>query len=301
MTDVIHFLTDTTLLACMSAGLSVTFATFIIIDFLSEASRRYKSRYIEETAVEYDDILIQMPPGKVFDLSLAVSGLGAFLSIAVLCITSSNPSVTKIVFIGLITAAVCFPMPRLYLRKLKKQRLARFNEQLEDALLSIRASLKAGFSLTQALEVVAKENRHPISFEFSVLTQELRLGVHFEEALEKMNARVGSKDFELASIAIITARQTGGELTGVLERLAAVIRERVRIMTKLRALTAQGRLQASIIGLMPFVLLGAMAYITPDMVDAFFNSFIGIIVMILAAGLDIAGFLIIRKIMSIDV
>lgn len=301
MTNVINFLSDTTLLACTCAGLSVTFATFIIIDFLSDASKRYKSRYIEETAVEYEDILIQMPPGKVFDLSLAISGLGAFLSIAVLCITSANPSTTKIVFIGLIAAAICFPLPRLYLRNLKKQRLAKFNEQLEDVLLSISGSLKAGFSLTQALEVIANENRHPISFEFSVLTQELRLGVHFEEALEKMNKRVDSKDFELVSTAIITARQTGGELTGVLERLASVIRERVRIMTKLRALTAQGRLQATIIGLMPFVLLAAMAYITPDMVDAFFNSMFGIIIMILAAGLDITGFLIIRKIMSIDV
>lgn len=301
MMKVIEFLTDTTLLACMCAGLAVTFATFIIIDFLSEASSRYKSRYIEETAVEYEDVLLQMPPGKVFDLSLAVSGLGAFLSIAVLCITSANPSVTKIVFIGLTAAAICFPLPRLYLRKLKNQRLAKFNEQLEDVLLSISGSLKAGFSLAQALEVVANENRRPISFEFSVLSQELRLGVHFEEALEKMNARVGSKDFELAATAIITARQTGGELTGVLERLASVIRERVRIMTKLRALTAQGRLQAAIIGLMPFVLLAAMAYIAPDMVDSFFNSFIGIIIMIAAAGLDITGFLIIRKIMSIDV
>ena len=145
MTAVLHFLADTTLLACTSAGLSVTFATFIIIDFLSDASKRYKSRYIEETAVEYEDILIQMPPGKVFDLSLAISGLGAFLSIAVLCITSANPSATKIIFIGLIAATICFPLPRLYLRNLKKQRLAKFNEQLEDVLLSISGSLKAAW------------------------------------------------------------------------------------------------------------------------------------------------------------
>ena len=72
--------------------------------------------------------------------------------------------------------------------------------------------------------------------------QELRLGVPFDEALEKMSKRVGSQDFELVSVAICTARQTGGELTGVLERLAAVIRERVRIQQKLIAMTAQGRL-----------------------------------------------------------
>jgi len=299
--SILSLFTNFTLLACLCSGLAVTFATFVIIDFLSEASRRYKTKYIEETAFEYEDVLLQMPPGKVFDLSLALSGLGAFLGIAVLCISSSDPSVPKIMFIGILAAAICFPMPRLYLRHLKNQRLNKFNEQLEDVLLSISGSLKAGFSLTQALEVIANENRRPISFEFSVLTQELRLGVNFEEALNKMNTRVGSKDFELVTIAVITARQTGGELTGVLERLATVIRERVRIMAKLRALTAQGRLQATIIGLMPFVLLGAMSYIAPDMTDAFFNSIVGMLVMLLAAGLDITGFLIIRKIMTIDV
>ena len=67
-----------TLLACLSSALAVTFATFVIIDFISDASKRYKTRYIQETAVEYDDVLLQMPPGKIFDLSLALAGLGAW-------------------------------------------------------------------------------------------------------------------------------------------------------------------------------------------------------------------------------
>ena len=290
-----------TLLACLSSALAVTFATFVIIDFISDASKRYKTRYIQETAVEYDDVLLQMPPGKIFDLSLALAGLGAFLGIALLCVTSSDPSLPKILFVGALVAVFFFFIPRLWLRHLKKQRLNKFNEQLEDALLSISGSLKAGFSLSQALDVVANENRRPISFEFSVLIQELRLGVNFDEAFEKMARRVGSADFELVVIAVITARQTGGELTSVLERLAGVIRERIRITNKLNALTAQGRLQAYIIGAMPFLLLAAMAKIAPDMVDAFFNSPLGLLIMLLVIGLVVTGFLIIRKITTIDV
>ena len=77
------------------------------------------------------------------------------------------------------------------------------------------SSLKAGFSINQAMDAVAHENRSPISFEFTLLMQELRLGVPLEDALEKMNKRLHSSDFELVSVAIITARQTGGELTAI--------------------------------------------------------------------------------------
>ena len=296
-----ELLTNLTLIACLCSALAVTCTTVVIVDFLSEASRRYKERYIEETSIQYDDILLQMPPGKIFDLSLAFSAFGAFLAIAVVTIFFGTPSVPKLIFFGFLGLVFAFPIPRVYLRYLKNQRLLKFNEQLEDALLSISGSLKAGFSLSQALDEIARMNRHPISFEFNLLTQELRLGVSFEEAFGKMSKRVGSKDFELVAIAVVTARQTGGELTNVLERLAYVIRERLRITRKVAALTAQGRLQAIIIGAMPFLLLFAMGYIAPDMVNAFLKSPLGIVILLIAIGLVVAGFLIIRKITTIDI
>lgn len=295
-----ELLTNLTLIACLCSALAVTCATIVIVDFITEASNRYKERYIEETSVQYDDILLQMPPEKIFYLSLAFAGLGAFLGIAFAAFTGTL-SAAKIFLFGTVGLVVAFPAPRFYLRFLKHQRLAKFNEQLEDALLSISGSLKAGFSLPQALDEIAKANRHPISFEFNLLTQELRLGVSFDEAFTKMSKRVGSKDFELVAIAVITARQTGGELTNVLERLAYVIRERLRITRKVSALTAQGRLQAIIIGAMPFLLLAAMAYIAPDMVNAFLNSPLGILLLFAAIALVVTGFLVIRKITNIDI
>ena len=200
-----ELLTNLTLIACLCSALAVTCATIVIVDFITEASNRYKERYIEETSVQYDDILLQMPPEKIFYLSLAFAGLGAFLGIAFAAFTGTL-SAAKIFLFGTVGLIIAFPAPRFYLRFLKNQRLANFNEQLEDALLSISGSLKAGFSLPQALDEIAKANRHPISFEFNLLTQELRLGVSFDEAFTKMSRRVGSKDFELVAIAVITAR-----------------------------------------------------------------------------------------------
>lgn len=293
--------TNIVLLASISAGLCVFFSVYIIIDFMLFTGNRYKERFLQEAAVEMDDVLLQIPPGKILDVSLAGSAIAAFIVIGLLCLTSADPSWTKIIFLALVTVAITFPIPRLYLRHLKKLRLQKFSDQLEDALLAMSSSLKAGFSINQAIESVAQENRSPISFEFKLLTNEIRLGVPLEEALENMNKRMQSPDLELVSVAIITARQTGGELTGVLERLAGVIRERVRIQQKIRSLTAQGRMQAWIIGLVPFALMLALFYIAPDMMDSFFSNFIGILLLIGVIVLDICGFLMIRKITTIDI
>ena len=165
----------------------------------------------------------------------------------------------------------------------------------------VSSSLKAGFSINQALEEVAALDIRPVSVEFRLLTQEVRLGVPLEQALENMNRRLESDDFALVSTAILTARQTGGELTATLERVAGLIRERVRISNKVRALTAMGRMQALLIGLMPPALFFGMYHINPVMMRSFLHSPIGIIGIILVVLLDIAGYWMIRKIVTIEV
>ena len=289
------------LLASVCAGLCALFATFVIVEFTSYTSARYKERFLAEAAVELDDILLQMPANRILDLSIAIAAVSFILFGGLSSFLSSEVNWLRTIVIGTVSAVVAFLAPRFYLRMLKKQRLAKFNEQLEDALLSMSSALKAGFSITQALENVASENRYPISFEFTLLLQELRLGVQFDTALRKMADRLGSQDFELVSVAIITARQTGGELTTVLEELAGVIRERMRIMQRVRALTSQGRMQAWLIASVPFVLMFAMMRLAPDLMDAFFGSFVGIVVLLAVVVMVVCGFLWIRKITTIDV
>ncbi len=289
------------MLASLCAGVSVMFATLVIVEFTSYVSARYKERYIRETAVELDDVLLQMPAGRIFDLTIALSGLSAFISLIVFGLSSTSWSWPKAAFIAAVAAVATFPAPRLYLKFLGKRRLEKFNEQLEDALNSMSSALKAGFSINQAIEVIASENRNPISIEFRLLLQEIRLGVPLEQALENMVKRIASEDFELVATAILTARQTGGELTVIFERLADMIRERMRISGKLRALTAQGRLQSYVVGAMPFLLMIVMNYIAPDMMGSFFNSMAGILLILGAVMLVVMGFLVIRKITNIDI
>ena len=277
------------------AFLSVMLATFVLIEFGLYVAARYRERYLAEASTELDDVLIQMPARRVLDLSLALATSGIIISIILMSTLVEGYSWKWGIFVAL------FLLPRLVLRQLKVRRLEKFNFQLEDALGVISSSLKAGFSINQALEEVAEQNIHPISVEFRLLIQEIRLGVPVEQALENMNRRLRSEDFELVATAILTARQTGGELTGTLERVASLIRERVRISNKVRALTALGRLQAILIALTPVALLIGLWWINPVMIRAFVTNPIGIALLIVAGIFDVIGFLIIRRIVTIEV
>jgi tight adherence protein B len=287
--------------AGLCSGIFVFVATFIIIDFFVSASGKYKERYIKETSAEIDDILIQIPPERILDLTIAISSICAFLALILVGVTGDSWSWPKSLFVSFAVFIVSFPAPKLYIRHLKKARLIKFNEQLEDALNSMSSALKAGFSINQAIEVIAEENRKPISIEFRLLMQEIRLGVPLEKALDNMMKRLESDDFELVATAILTARQTGGELTVVFERLAAMIRERMRISGRLRALTAQGRLQAYVAGALPYLLMVIMNYINPELMSGFFNSIAGMAVIIGASVLIFLGFYTIKKITTIDI
>jgi tight adherence protein B len=290
-----------TILASLSSSFAVIIATYVIFDFFNYVSEIQRKRFLEQTSSELDDVLIMLPPDKILDISLALSGLLSFIVMLIYTLKNSDWSWTGLTVTGIITLICVFPVPRFYLRFLKNKRLNKFNEQLEDALTSMSSSLKAGFSINQAIESIAMEDKPPISVEFKLMVQEVRLGVSLEQALDNLLTRMKSEDFELVAAAIITARQTGGALTETLERLANLIRERMRINLKLRSLTAQGKMQATIIGLMPVFLLYMMNIIAPEMMSPFFSDIRGILLLIFAAIMVLSGFLIIKKIVTIDV
>ncbi|MBR7138368.1 MAG: type II secretion system F family protein [Lentisphaeria bacterium] len=285
----------------LCAFAAVTLAMLGLIDFGIYVAKRYRERYLEEAKTELDDILIQLPANRLLDLSITLSAIGAIVTVVLVSTKSEQMNWSIGVLAALVVGGVLFPIPRLILRLLKKQRLVKFNIQLEDALGMMSSSLKAGFSINQALEKVSEQEMHPIALEFRLLMQELQLGVPIDQALDNMARRIGSEDFELVATAIITARQTGGELTETLERVAALIRERGRINAKVRALTAMGRLQAIMIGAMPFLLLFGMYHISPVMMDSFVGSLAGVVSICVVVLLVICGFLTIRKITNVEV
>ena len=282
------------------AAMATTCAALALFDVINFIAVKYRNRFVQETSTELDDILVQLPASRLFDISLGAAAFGTAVTFGILLLRTPVLSSGNILA-SVVVGVLFFPLPRLVLRYLRARRLKKFNIQLEDALRVISTSLKAGFSINQAFEEVTDMNISPISQEFRLLLQELRLGVTFEQAFENMNNRLNLPDFELVATAILTARQTGGELTGALERVADLIRERVRIANKIDAMTAMGRLQALLIGGMPFLLLLGMRYVNPGMISGFFDTFYGWIALGAIVILDICGILAIRKITTIEV
>ena len=188
-----------------------------------------------------------------------------------------------------------------YARWLNARYVQKFDEQLTDALGTMSNALRAGFSISQAFESVAEADLHPISDEFALMLQQLRVGMSFDDALASMEKRIGSDDLTLVITSIDIARKTGGNLTEIFDSISETIRGRMRIERKVRTLTAQGRLQGLIVSLMPFLLCIIMTMMKPGLMIPFLTSLRGIACLVVASAMVLVGWLIIRRIVTIKV
>ena len=188
-----------------------------------------------------------------------------------------------------------------YARWLNARYVRKFDEQLTEALGTMSNALRAGFSMSQAFESVAEADMHPISDEFALLLQQMRVGMSFDDALASLEKRVASDDLSLVVTSIDIARKTGGNLTEIFDRISETIRGRMRIERKVRTLTAQGRLQGIVVSLMPFLLCVVMTVMKPGLMIPFLTSVSGIACLSVASVMVLAGWLVIRKIVTIKV
>ena len=217
--------------------------------------------------------------------------------------------ITSALFVGGVTAFILMKLEidagrrgrSAYARWLNARYVQKFNEQLTDALGTMSNALRAGFSISQAFESVAEADLHPISDEFSLLLQQLRVGMSFDDALASFQKRIESDDLTLVVTAIDIARRTGGNLTEIFDSISETIRGRMRIERKVRTLTAQGRLQGLIVSLMPLLLCIIMTTMKPKLMVPFLTSLKGIACLLVASVMVFIGWLIIRKIVTIKV
>ncbi len=186
-------------------------------------------------------------------------------------------------------------------RWLDQRRRAKFNEQLPEALATMSNALRAGFSISQAFDSVVEQGEKPMCEEFAILQQQLRIGMSFEDALESMSGRVGSDDLTLVTTAILISRKTGGNVTEIFDKISETIRGRMKIERKVKTLTAQGRMQGIIVSAMPVFLGIVMVVLKPKMMIPFICSLTGVISIGVMFILILIGWLIIRKIIKIDV
>ncbi len=208
----------------------------------------------------------------------------------------------------LVGALIGFMLPRFWLGRRKSGRLGAFNKQLPDTVTLIANALRAGSSFLQAIELVVRESRPPISTEFGRVIREVNLGLAFDVALENMVRRVKSDDLELMATAISIQHTVGGNLAEILDSIAYTIRERVRIQGEIRTLTAQQRLSGYVVGFLPIGLAGFLFIAAPGFMEPMFDDRVsiaglpgGVIILMVGGFAMFMGFMFIRKIVDIEV
>ncbi len=210
--------------------------------------------------------------------------------------------VAKIPWFSLpVAALIMFALPWAWLWNKRRARLAKFASQLPDALELVARALRAGHSLAAGLHVVGEEMPAPISDEFSRVFEESNLGIPVEEAMNSMCERVPNLDLRFFVTSVSIQRQTGGDLSEILDKIGYVIRERFRILGQVKALTGEGRLSGIVLIALPFALFGFMLNTKPDYIETLWTTDLGKKMSAAAIVGQIIGALVIRKIVNIKV
>ncbi|SEJ79739.1 tight adherence protein B [Propionispira arboris] len=259
--------------------------------------------------IRYVGLRLQMLPKlKNFDSKMQQAGLSLLGSefLAAVCTVSLLSGVLGMMltmhleyaaFISIGVAAACF----CYLNILISHRKQAFSNQLGDVLSMMSNAMRSGFSFMQAMDLIAKEMKPPVSVEFSKAIAEIQLGADTETALLNIGKRIESSDMDLVITAVLIQRQVGGNLAQILDTIAATINERIKMKREIKTLTAQGRLSSWVLAALPVAVAGLASVMNPQYLDPFFDEPIGRICLAGAIISELIGFWVIRKIVDIDV
>ncbi len=200
-----------------------------------------------------------------------------------------------------ITLLLGFTLPILWVKTLKQRRKQAFADQIAELLTMLSSSLRGGFSLVQALKMVAKESPEPTRSELERVVQEVQLGVSLNDALDHLADRMESSDLELVITAIKINGRVGGNLTEILESISTTIRERGKLRREVRVITSMQRMSSYVVGLLPLGLALIIFTINPDYMMQLFEPGWTLLIPVFAFISALVGFVVIRKVADIKV
>lgn len=272
-------------------GLLLLAMVLLLLAWARLALARWRQQFTETARVSMADMFLFLDPGSLFRLNLI-----AFVVLPLLVwLFSESPLLA-----ALAALAGAFA-PRISWRLLRRRRMDRLVLQLPDGLTMMSGAMRAGAGLQAALDLVVKEMPAPLSQEFSVLLREQRLGLPLEESLRGMGERLQLEDVSLFVSALTIAKEVGGNLSEILERLAATLRAKAVMEGKIKALTSQGKLQGMVVGALPIFLAAILYSMEPVAMRPLFTTAYGWATMAVIGVLLLLGAVFIRKIVSIDV
>ncbi|CAM3704182.1 Type II secretion system protein GspF domain-containing protein [Bordetella sputigena] len=278
-------------LAALAATCCVTAACWGVSGWLAGAWSRYRQVYTDDAGARLGEVFLFVDPRQLWAINLALCCTAALAAYA-----ASGSAV-----IAMAAGLAPIRAPQVLIGVLRRRRQHRFDAQLPDMLLALGSSLRAGTSLAGALRQLVEHCEAPLSQEFGLILREQRLGVSFDQALLNLRARMPGEATGLVVAALRIAAHTGGNLAEALDRIAAVLSARLQLQERIRTLTAQGRLQAWIVGALTPCLAIVLTWLDPASMSLLWHTragwgALGIIVM-----LEAAGIMWIRRIVNINV
>jgi tight adherence protein B len=236
---------------------------------------------------------LRWKPAKLVHASLALF-LGGFFAARVMF---SIPYTSLQLAAGLILGII----PTVYVMRCRSKRLHKFEELFPESLEFVARSMRAGHAFSVSIEMIHREFQEPLAGEFRRTFDEHNLGLPLDQALLKLAKRVPMLDVHFFVSAVLLQKRTGGNLAEILDKLAYVIRERFKLRGKIKAISAHGRMTGLALTLIPMGVAMVMFWVNPAYVTFFVEDEVGNIMMGVAIALQIVGYLIIRKIVSIEV
>ncbi|MFC5510977.1 type II secretion system F family protein [Massilia jejuensis] len=255
-----------------------------------------------------DHLLHRISPLQQLDALLVQAGskltverfLGCSLAAFVFALMASAllplPSALRIVL-----ALPVLGLPYFLIRRARTRRLHRIEHQLPDAADFIARALRAGHSFTNVLQIVGNELPEPLSSEFRVAREEINYGVPMGEALHNMAERIPLTDLRYLIIAVLIQRESGGNLAEILGNIGTIIRSRLKLVAQVRVLSAEGRMSAWILSLLPFVVMLALTVLNPEYVSLLWTDPTGIRLLWYAAGMILVGVVWLRRVIRIRI
>jgi tight adherence protein B len=280
-------ITAIAIIVAASAMLLVWFA----VDVGTVTMTRYRAHFTERARFHAQEFFLFIDPRKLFVANIAVMLLGGILA----WILTTSAVIALPVFFALAL------LPRFAYAWMRQRRLRAFEEQLPDALMMLSGALRAGVGLNAAVQQLVAEAQPPLQQEFGLVLREQRLGVTLEQSLNDLGRRMPTQTTVLMVSAMRIATQTGGGLAETLERTSNTIRSRLQMEGKIGALTAQGKLQAWVVGALPLLLMAVLNKMQPEFMGMMWTTTMGWGTLTAIAFLEFMGIYVIRKIVAIDV
>ena len=230
--------------------------------------------------------------GQEYMMLVGGSALFIFVLMAIATLQLSEPLLFAVGWVGFAS---------LYVQFKANRRMKQFSNQLGDAIAMMSNAIKSGFTFQQAMDIVAKEIKGPISEEFVRALNEIQLGVTLEEALEGICQRIKDDDFEMVAMSVVIQRQVGGNLSQILDTVGETIRDRIKLRGEIKSLTAEGVISGWTIALLPVIVGLFCSAVNPDyfkgMLDTDFGKYLGIACLVS----EIIGGLVIRWIINVKI